>query len=102
MDQEGYPQDPTFRALYKRLGTAFSDVKDNMAPMLADELADFTFDKMMSMTLEPDVARDITRCPAYHTLKRASASGVSINFPDWFFLATVYGPDHTALKPYHD
>jgi hypothetical protein len=55
LDQEGYLQHPTMRALYKRLGTAFSDVHENMSTNLATELADLTFKKMMSMTLHLDI-----------------------------------------------
>lgn len=100
LHEKGYPRDPTMHAVYKRIGTAFSDVKKNMSTNLLNELAHLTFMKMLSLTL--DIARDITRCPAYQVLKDASASGLSINFPDWFFFANVYGPDHTALQPYHD
>lgn len=103
------PQDPIVQALYKRIGTAFSDVKDNMSTNLADELAYLTCEKMLSTATDDmranltlDLVRNITRYPAYHVLKDALASGLSINFPDWFFFATVYGPNHTALQPFHD
>ncbi|KAH7242096.1 hypothetical protein BKA59DRAFT_529824 [Fusarium tricinctum] len=96
LHEKGYPQDPTIHAVYKRIGTAFSDVKKNMSTNLANELAHFTWKKMISLTsdtprdiLTLDIVRDITRCPAYQVLKGASASGMSINFPDWFFLATI-------------
>ncbi|CAJ0550839.1 Ff.00g107690.m01.CDS01 [Fusarium sp. VM40] len=103
MRERGYPPnglDPAMQAALKRIETTFSDVKKNMSANLANELAALTIKKMGGMALS--LVRDITRCPAYQVLKDASASGLSITFPDWFFFATVYGPNHTAIQPFHD
>ncbi|KAM0192392.1 hypothetical protein ACHAPI_008339 [Fusarium lateritium] len=84
----------------RRFEAAFNNVEKNMSPNLAEELAYSTLEKLASMDLY--AAWDITECPTYQALEKALASEKSISFPDWFFLASVYGPDHAALRPYQD
>ncbi|KAM0207950.1 hypothetical protein ACHAPA_011439 [Fusarium lateritium] len=80
-------QDPIMQAVQKQLVTAFSDIKKQISANLADELAHSTLEKLKSMNLH--VAQDITQCPTYQGLEKASASASarSISFPDLFFLA---------------
>ncbi|KAM0234063.1 hypothetical protein ACHAP5_010206 [Fusarium lateritium] len=81
-------QDPIMQAVQKQLVTAFSDIKKQISANLADELAHSTLEKLTSMNLH--VAQDITQCPTYQGLEKASASASarSISFPDLFFLAS--------------
>jgi hypothetical protein len=93
-------QDPTMKVILLGMGKAFNDVKKDMSPSLADELGFSTVKKLRSMTRA--IALDISQCPTYQALEKASSAKKSIGFPDWFFLASVYHPGHTKLRPYRD
>ncbi|KIL95636.1 hypothetical protein FAVG1_00374 [Fusarium avenaceum] len=94
-------QDPTMNSILQYMGKAFDDVKKDMSPSLADELASHSRKNLRLMT--PTIALDISKCPTYQKLEKTSSEGKkNVSFPEWFFLASVYHPDHSKLRPYRD
>lgn len=93
-------QDLEMKWVLQYMGKDFDEVKDNMTPSLADELAIACRINLQSMT--PTIAVWICKSPVYQELEKASSVGKNISFPDWFFLASVYRPDHNRLRPYRD
>ncbi|KAG5748737.1 hypothetical protein H9Q72_009493 [Fusarium xylarioides] len=75
----------------------FAKVTKNMSVSLANNLAGFVRHELG--LLSPNAAIDISICPAYGDLGLADGK---ISYPAWFFLASVYGPDHPSLRRYRD
>lgn len=93
-------QDSTMRLKLQYMAKAFDDIKDSMTPSLADEVAIACRINLQSMT--PTIAMWICKSPVYQELEKASSVEKNISFPDWFFLASLYRPDHHRLRPYRD
>ncbi|KAM0233539.1 hypothetical protein ACHAP5_010375 [Fusarium lateritium] len=82
-------------AVEQRIGESFAEAKKNLSPHLADELADITLENLYLTTLS--MTQDIHACRIFQALEKASPSVVkTVRFPDWFFLASVYGPGHSS------
>jgi hypothetical protein len=93
-------KDATMQGLIQRLRDDMAHVKKDMTPYFADSLASSVIKPLEGMT--PSIAQDITKSPVYQALSSGLPSSKAIIYPDWFFLASIYGPDHVQLRQYRD
>ncbi|KAG7418404.1 hypothetical protein Forpe1208_v003809 [Fusarium oxysporum f. sp. rapae] len=95
-------QNPTMQRVISTISKNFAEVTKDMSVLLANNLATFVRGELMGMS--SSVAAHITLCSAYNNLLPMGWHRRSkrINYPAWFFLASVYGPDHEELRPYRD
>ncbi|KAM0188531.1 hypothetical protein ACHAPI_010555 [Fusarium lateritium] len=83
-------------AVKQRIGESFAEVKKNLSPHLADELADTTLENLMLTNLP--MTQNIHACQFSQALEKASPAVVkSVCFPDWFFLASS-NPSNAARQ----
>ncbi|KAI7763937.1 hypothetical protein LZL87_006319 [Fusarium oxysporum] len=68
-------EDPSMQAMLQRFIDAFNDIKKDMSPGLADDLAFFCHENLLEMT--QTTAMDISLCQIYQALESA------ISFPEW-------------------
>ncbi|EXM17351.1 hypothetical protein V3481_004014 [Fusarium oxysporum f. sp. vasinfectum] len=93
-------QSPGMQKVISRVKENFAKVTKDMSVFLANNLARYVRFEIRS--LSTSVVAHITLCSVYReTLAEAPGSN-RINYPAWFFLACVYGPDHKKLRPYRD
>ncbi|RBA13589.1 hypothetical protein FPRO05_02382 [Fusarium proliferatum] len=95
-------QNPTMQRIISTTSSNFAEVTKDMSVLLANNLAVFVAGELRGMS--SSVAAHITLCSAYKYLQlsRLPPRVNRINYPAWFFLASVYGPDHEELRPYRD
>lgn len=93
-------KDATMQGLIHRLKDNMAHVKKDMTPYIADDLVLHVIKDLEGMT--PSIAQDITKSPVYRAVSSGLPSSKAIIYPDWFFLASVYGPDHVQLRQYRD
>lgn len=95
-------QNPTMQRIISTIRSNFAEVTKDMSVLLANNLAVFVMSQLRGMS--SSVAAHITLCSAYKYLHlgRLNYRDKRINYPAWFFLASVYGPDHEELRPYRD
>lgn len=91
-------KDATMQGLIQRLKDNMVHVKKDMAPYFADNLALCVINYLEGMT--PSIAADIKKCLVYQALSSRLPSSEIIMYSELFFLASVYGPDHTQLRQY--
>jgi hypothetical protein len=101
-DMNHYKQSPEYQnpVMQKAISTLiknFAEVKKDMSILLANNLARVVLSEVMS--LSSSVVAHITLCSVYKLL---SLEAPGINYPAWFFPASIYGPDHEQLRPYRD
>ncbi|KAF5641511.1 hypothetical protein F25303_6855 [Fusarium sp. NRRL 25303] len=95
-------QNPTMQRIISTISKNFAEVTKDMSVLLANNLAIFVMGELRGMS--SSVAAHITLCSAYKYLHLSQLHPrvKRINYPAWFFLASVYGPDHEELRPYRD
>jgi hypothetical protein len=93
-------KDVTMQGLIQRLKDNMAHVKKDMTPYIVDKLALLVIKHLEGMT--PSIAQDITKCSVYRAVSSGLPSSKVIIYPDWFFLASVYGPDHVQLRQCRD
>ncbi|KAI6754547.1 hypothetical protein HG530_012299 [Fusarium avenaceum] len=85
-------KDATMQDVIRRLKDNMELVEKDMKPHLADSLTLPVIKYLEEMT--PIIAQDITKSPIYRALSSSHSSSMAIIYPAWFFLASIYGPDH--------
>ncbi|KAF5710647.1 hypothetical protein FMUND_9426 [Fusarium mundagurra] len=95
-------QNPTMQRIISTVIKNFAEVTKDMSVLLANNLAVYIQGNLRGMS--SSVAAHITLCSAYQSLASIQSHPrvKRINYPAWFFLASVYGPDHEELRPYRD
>lgn len=93
-------KDAAMQGLIQRLRDNLAHVKKDMALYFANNLALCVIKYLEGMT--PSIAADIKKCLVYQALSSRLPLSEVIMYPEWFFLASVYGPDHTQLRQYRD
>ncbi|KAG7404846.1 hypothetical protein Forpe1208_v014982 [Fusarium oxysporum f. sp. rapae] len=84
-------EDPSMQAMLQRFIDAFNDIKKDMSPGLADDLAFFCHENLLEMT--QTTAMDISLCQIYQALESA------ISFPEWV-LPRLYFPSRPREIPH--
>ncbi|KAF5553518.1 hypothetical protein FNAPI_6750 [Fusarium napiforme] len=97
-----YLNNPTMQRIISTISKNFAEVTKDMSVLLANNLAVSVQGNLRRMS--SSVAAHITLCSAYKTLDliQWDPRVKRIDYPAWFFLACVYGPDHEELRPYRD
>ncbi|KAH7233230.1 hypothetical protein BKA59DRAFT_517654 [Fusarium tricinctum] len=85
-------KDATMQGVIRRLKHNIGHVKKDMIPHIADSLTFHVIEYLEGMT--PRIAQDITKSPVYRTVLSSHPPSKAIIYPAWFFLASIYGPDH--------
>lgn len=93
-------KDATMQGVIQRLKDNMEHVKKDMIPHIADSLTLPVIKYLEGMT--PRIAQDITKSPIYRGVSSSHSSSNAIIYPDWFFLASIYGPDHVKLRQHRD
>jgi hypothetical protein len=93
-------KDATMQGVIRRLKHNIEHVKKDMIPHIADSLTFHVIEYLEGMT--PRIAQDITKSPVYRTVLSSHPSSKAIIYPAWFFLASIYGPDHVKLRQHRD
>ncbi|RKK26022.1 hypothetical protein BFJ66_g11066 [Fusarium oxysporum f. sp. cepae] len=93
-------QSPGMQKVISRIKENFAKVTKDMSVFLANNLARYVRFEIRS--LSTSVVAHITLCSVYRATLAEAPGSNRINYPAWFFLACVYGPDHKKLRPYRD
>lgn len=93
-------QSPGMQKVISRIKENFAKVTKDMSVFLANNLARYVRFEIRS--LSTSVVAHITLCSVYGATLAEAPGSNRINYPAWFFLACVYGPDHKKLRPYRD
>jgi hypothetical protein len=95
-------QHPVMQKVISTLKENFDKVAKDMSVLLANNLASFVRYELTN--LSSSVVAHITLCSVYNMVVRLGWPNYNkrIHYPAWFFLASVYGPDHKELRPYRD
>ncbi|EWZ46383.1 hypothetical protein BFJ63_vAg14766 [Fusarium oxysporum f. sp. narcissi] len=93
-------QSPGMQKVIPRVKENFAKVTKDMSVFLTNNLARYVRFEIRS--LSTSVVAHITLCSVYRATLAEAPGSNRINYPAWFFLACVYGPDHKKLRPYRD
>jgi hypothetical protein len=96
--KEFHWQNDTMSKVLDRIQNGFIAIQNNMAPNLADHVAEQTLWYLDE--LSPAAVDDIGDCLLYKRLSKRTPASASISYPDWFYLSCIYGPGNCRLEPF--